>query len=156
MSTDKTRIRRAPPKFTGSARVTLAAFSLIGFVGSWNLIAHVENRQAQANGSSLPTLVPTAPVVIVPTLTPTPWPTIAPLLEFQPVPTLNSVANSTIDAAAETAINPVITLDIAPIQVAPLPTMAPLPAIPDMPAPPPPPPPPPPMPAGGWQNSGGS
>ena len=151
MSTDKTRIRRAPSKFTGSARVTLAAVSLIGFVGSWNLIAHVENRQAQANEPP-PTPVPTiAPVVIAPA--PTPWPTIAPLADLQPVPTLRSVTNSAIDSVSETAVNPVISLDIAPIQIAPLPTMAPLPAIPDM---PPPPPPPPPMPAGGWQNSGGS
>ena len=152
MSTDETRIRRAPPKFTGSAKVTLAAFSLIGFVGSWNLIARVEDRQAKANELPPPPLAPAiAPVVIAPM--PTPWPTVAPLPELQAIPTLRSVANPAIGAAPATEINPVITLDIAPIQLAPLPTMAPLPPMPDA---PPPPPPPPPMPAGGWQNSGGS
>jgi hypothetical protein len=41
----------------------------------------------------------------------------------------------------------------APIQIAPLPTLAPL---PEMPAPPPPPPPPPPAPVSGGNQSGGS
>ena len=151
MSTDETRIRRAPKKFTGSAKIMITTFSLIGFVGSWNLIARVENQQAKASEAPPPSpvLPPTTSTSAAVMPTSTPWPAIAPLPELPPVPTLRSVANS----VPEAAINPAITLDIAPIQVAPLPTMAPLPAIPDM---PPPPPPPPPMPAGNWQNSGGS
>ena len=151
MSNDKTVIRRAPAKFTGSARVTLAAISLIGFVGGWNLIARVENQEAQADTSPTPPVLPTPSTLAMPT--PTPWPAIAPPPELSPVPTLRSIGNSVANLVPETAPNPVTSLEIAPVQVAPLPTMAPLPPVPDA---PPPPPPPPPMPADGWQNSGGS
>lgn len=152
-STCEARPKRKPVKFTGTAKVTLTALSLLGFIGGWNIIARVENQEAQADEPPATPVPQFTPTPVPPT--PTPWPTIAALPELKPVPTLRPIVTANQQpAAAPAQIAPAAPqIDIAPIQIAPLPTLAPL---PDMPAAPPPPPPMPVQPAGGWQNSGGS
>lgn len=137
--------RRKPAKFTATGKITLTAVSLIGFIGGWNLIAQAENQPAQANE---PAFEPTVHPVII-SATATPWPTIAPLAQLPPIPTL--AAGASIQAAQSTlAANPVASVELVPLQLAPLPTLAPLPAQAA------PPPPIPVQPAGNWNSSGGS
>ncbi len=147
--------KRRPAKFTGSAKITITALSMLGFVGGWNMIARIEASEAQAGEPAMAPLPSAQPVTAQAEALPlpTPWPTIAPLPQLAPIPTLVP----TLTAAGEVAVQvqPVANIELAPMQLAPLPTMAPLPPIPEAP-PPPPPPPPMPVPAGGWQNSGGS
>lgn len=151
MATSNNKKRR-PAKFTGGAKVTITALSLLGFVSGWNLIARVEAGEAQAGEPAATPLPGPPPVTSLSDTLPTPWPTIAPLPELAPIPTLvpTLTTNGAITNQAQPALD---TLDLAPVQLSPLPTMAPLPPMPEA---PPPPPPPPPMPAGGWQQSGGS
>ena len=49
MTNSPQKPKRKRAKFTGSARITLAAVSVAGFVGGWNLIARLEEKEAQAN-----------------------------------------------------------------------------------------------------------
>jgi hypothetical protein len=155
MSLPSPKPKRTPAKFTASAKVTVAALSMMGFMGGWNLIARVDSQKSQANAAPPPPVaVPQNPVAAMPQLPA--LPPIAPLPEIRPVPTLMPLISPYGDLPAVEA-QPIAKLDLAPVQVAPLPTMASLPPMPDMPPPPPPPPPAPaPLPAGGWQNSGGS
>jgi hypothetical protein len=140
-----TKKRRAPIKFTAAGKMTLTAVSLIGFIGGWNVIARLENQPAQA--------APANPVP-APIITPTPagvtaWPTISPLPAVPPIPTL---ALSSSDAARAPEVNVGQVLELAPVDLAPLPTLAPLPDLPQA----PPPPPPVVLPAGNWNQSGSS
>lgn len=145
--------KRRPAKFTGGAKITITALSLFGFVSGWNLIARMETSEAQAGGPTATPLPSPQPVTLRDDIVPTPWPTIAPLPQLKPIPTL--VPTLTTSGAITVQTQPAVNnLDLTPVQLAPLPTMAPLPPMPE--TPPPPPPPPPPMPAGGWQQSGGS
>lgn len=156
MSKDLTKIsmRRRPGKFTASAKITLTAFSVMGFVGGWNLIGRLEKQSTPAIEPTLnPVSFPT-PATTANRATPTPWPAIPPLPEIPPIPTLDLASANLNQLSGNTPLtnsNP-DTIHIAPIPtLAPLPTPAPLPTIPA----PPPPPPPVIMPAGG-NHSGGS
>ena len=146
--------KRKPPKFTGSAKITLAALSVIGFVSSWNLIARLDDNKVQANEGT-PVPPPPPPLPLPPPPGPTPWPTIPLLADIPPIPTLNPTLTTAGQPADLTSAAGAAAVNVAPapLQLAPLPTLAPL---PEMPAPPPPPPPPPPAPAGGGNRSGGS
>ncbi|HMR64511.1 MAG TPA: hypothetical protein PKE64_10920 [Anaerolineae bacterium] len=146
MTQTQAKPKRKPQNLGHSARITLTALSLLGFVGGWNLIGRAEQQQAQASepvATPLPPLPPTA------TPPPTPWPAIPPLEIPTMVPTLTTTG------LFDPALLPEITLDQAglpPLDLAPLPGLAPLPTLaplPDLPAPPPPPPPPPPSRSGG-------
>jgi hypothetical protein len=117
-------------KFTGSARVTLAALSVISFVGGWDLIARLDNQEAQASPKNLNLPQNQSPQ-------PTPWPTIAPLTNLPPIPTLipTQTASQVAGLPAEN------TAPMQPVSVptlAPLPALAPLPPMPELPALPPP------------------
>jgi|GEM_PF-1681479 len=148
-----TRYNRA--KFTTSAKLALTAFSVMGFIGGWNMIGRVEkqlNRNDKPAPAPSPSLWPTPTSI---TVSPTPWPTIQPLTELPPIPTLVPTF-TTVGHPAQSGTQ----LDTAPstsVQFVPIPTLAPLPAL-ELPTIPPPPPPPlpPPIPAGGGNSSGGS
>lgn len=140
-----------PKKFTGGAKVTLTALSLLGFFSGWNVIGRMENKETLA---ARPSTTPSAgPAFSLPVSTPTPWPTIAPLADIPPIPTLQSgLAKSTggwQPAPVDIAANIVPT----PLSLEPLPTFAPLPPMPSIPEPQPLPQV---MPANGWQQSGAS
>lgn len=147
-----TRYNRA--KFTTSAKLTLTAFSVMGFIGGWNMIGRMEkqlNPTDEPAPSPSPSLWPTPASLAIP---PTPWPTIQPLTELAPIPTLEpAFTNVGQPAQSEAQLD---TSTSALVQFAPIPTLAPLPALAPLPTIPPPPPPPPPMSAGGGNHSGGS
>lgn len=147
--------RRKPTKFTTTGKITLTAVSVIGFIGGWNAIARLENQQAQASEATLSPLPVLTPAAAIPAA-PTPWPTVSPLAALPPIPTLAPQFSTTDVQTGSQAVagaSPANRVQMAPLQLAPLPTLAPLPAVPQAPPPPPPLPPPP---AGGWATSGGS
>jgi len=125
------KIKRKQTKFTGGTKVTLAALSVISFVGGWDLIARVDNQKAQAKPSN-----PVSPQNSLPV--PTPWPTIAPLSALPPIPTLPP-SNTASSPAVQADSSAIITENPAPAQLAPIPALAPLPPMPDLPPLPPPP-----------------
>jgi hypothetical protein len=153
--------RRKQTKLTGGVKVTLAALSVMSFIGGWDLIARLERtKEAKASGPDLPSSSLSA---VNPT--PTPWPTIAPLPEFAVIPTLvPTLVSQAAGSLSPTGSQGSVTAgQNSPVfQIAPLPTPAPLPTLaplPVMPAPPPPPPPPQPPSSGsggGSHRSGGS
>lgn len=156
MNSDVTRIspgRKNRRKFTTSTKVTVTALSVLSFIGGWDLIARLENQDAQADAlpsTPAPALSPTA--ISLPA---TPWPTIPPLAELPPIPTL--LPTLTTFGQIDASIQPLRGGDssVGRIELAPLPVLAPLPTL--APLPPMPAPPPPPAPAGGGGNrSGGS
>lgn len=153
----KPKPKRKSSKFSGGAKTTLAALSVISFFGGWNIVAHVDGKNAQAAPEPAPPepVVQTMPAVVP---TSTPWPDIAPLPELPPIPTLAPLATAgQANGIAPAAANPVnlspqTTMQLAPMPApAPLPTLAPLPAMPAMPQLPPPP-----VFNGGGGKSGGS
>lgn len=155
MSQDATIVskRRKPAKFTTSARLTLTAFSVMGFIGGWNMIGRME-KQANPPNEPAPTPSPLpGPTPASASVSPTPWPTIRPLGQLPPIPTLEpAFTNGGQPAQLGTQLD---TSTSSPVQFAPIPTLAPLPALeplPTIPAPPPPPP----IPAWGGNQSGGS
>jgi hypothetical protein len=159
MSSDLTQISPSHRrKFTGRARVTLTAVSLMSFLGGWNLIARLENQTAQAG--SIPLKPPSLPTSTLPT--PAAWPTVQPLAEIPPIPTLVPTRTTWPTTGAGLQSDQTgqekFTGAPAPVTLAPLPALAPLPTLaplPPLPALPPPPPPPAPA-GGGGNNSGGS
>ena len=159
-STQKSKRKRT--KFSGNAKITLAAVSMIGFVGGWNLIARLEHEEAQANE---PQPFNPEPVLQPASLAPTstPWPAIPPLPELSPIPKLRptlttaQLGDTLTPSQQGDTLKPL--LDPVAVQVAPLPTLAPPPPLAPLPPLPEPPPPPPPAPAwngGGGNHSGGS
>jgi hypothetical protein len=147
--------KRKPHKFTGRAKMAVAALSILSFVGSWDLIARSDqNYQAQANKPT-----PLLPTAYVRPPTPTPWPAIPSLAEIPPIPTLAptlTLQYSTLLANSEQGevlgLNP----EVALFQPAPVPTLVPLPTLAPLPSLPAPPPAPPIVSAGGGNHSGGS
>jgi hypothetical protein len=150
--THRQQPKRKRAKFTNSAKVTLAALSVMGFIGGWDLIARLDtNREAQASGN----LPPASPPANEPVIIPTPWPTIPPLAELPLIPTLapthttaGQMASTQPGSQGDTLAIP---QDNAPAQIAPVPTLAPLPTMAPLPTLPPPPPPPP---AQTWNGGG--
>lgn len=157
MSTNVAKIsRRKQTKLTGGVKVTLAALSVMSFIGGWDLIARLEQtKEAKAGEPDLP---PSPAIAVNPT--PTPWPTIAPLVEFSAIPTLvpTVVGQGTGSASPTGGQEPVTARQDAPaFQVASMPTLVPLPTLAPLPAMPAPPPPPPSSGGGGGgHRSGGS
>jgi hypothetical protein len=151
MNPDKPLIRKRA-KFTGGAKITLAAAGILSFVGGWNLIARVEQKDVQASEPPAP-----VPGATLPPATPTPWPTIPPLVDLPAIPTLVPTLTTAGFPVVESN-NP--DDENEGVQAAPLPTLVPLPTLAPLPvlqAPVPPPPPPMPAPSSGSQNqSGGS
>lgn len=154
MTTKRYRPRRKPKKLTNSARVTMTALSLIGFVGGWNMIGRLESGQAQAEEQPATPALPSPTATMTPS--PTAWPTVSPLAEIPPVPTLMPTfttfeqGDADVLTREQAGDSTAPVTNLAPLSiVAPFPTLAPL---PDMPTPPPPPPPPVPV----QQQSGGS
>ncbi len=156
--------KRKPKKFTGSTKVTLAALSMISFIGGWNLIARLEGKETQVPQPTPTPLPPTSTLLTRPSAplpTATPWPAIAPLPSLSPIPALTTAQQlgDQINIPApgmEPASGPA---EITPIQIVPLPTLAPLPTMAPLPAISVPPPPPPPVVVwtdGGGNHSGGS
>ncbi len=145
--------RKRPAKFTTGARVTLAALSLLSFIGGWNLIARQEAPAAQADDPVLPPTPTPGPAPVAPL--PTPWPTLPPLADIPPVPTL--IPTRTHSSPSGAVRGDVTEKSEATIKSAPLPALAPLPTLaplPEMPVAPPPPPPA--VNFGGGNQSGGS
>jgi hypothetical protein len=137
--------RKESNKISTSGKVTISALSALSLIGGWSIIGNLEHNAAanEITGDEVSVPMPTA---VRPS--PTPWPTIQPLaqvprLELEPLPTLPPRAE-----LGETAALPgeesegtagVVNLSAAP-SAAPLPTLAPLPAMPEYVPPPPPPP----------------
>ena len=124
------KLKRKRTKFTGGAKVTLAALSVISFVGGWDLIARLDWQEAQASPSEAASTANQLP-------RPTPRPTIAPLTNLPPIPTLPPTQTADLsqpvqmDSAAASEVSaPVPTLT-------PLPDLAPLPPMPELPPLPP-------------------
>ena len=133
--------RKKSGKVTTSHKVALGALSVLGAVAGWNAIGRSQ-PEAQAAGKEAPPAATVAPVV---SAGPTPWPAIAPLAEMpridaRPLPTLVAVASPDLPLAAG-ASN--VAAGIAAPRLIALPTLAPLPAMPEYVAPPPLPPAPP-------------
>jgi hypothetical protein len=130
--------KRKSKKFTGSAKVTLAALTVTGFVGGWNYIGRLEAQEKQADPPS-----PPQPVVWPNS---TPLPAIPALSGIAPIPTLAShTVKVVVNSASTTSSTETNRAMPAPLpEIAPLPTLAPLPPMPQ-------PPPPPPAPV--WNNS---
>lgn len=166
--------RKRTRKVTKGHKITMAAASVMGLIAGWNLIGH---RELKAVTDEL--VATTKPATAVPSpvqpsaAVATPWPTIAPLsvaprLAERPLPTLVAMPPEMFQSDATQSGGPAFDIAGAP-QLIPLPTLAPLPVMPEYVAPPPPPPqvaaapqaaPPPaapqPPPPGGNNNSGGS
>lgn len=156
MTSNITKIsKRKPHKFTGRAKMAVAALSILSFVGSWDLIARSDqNYQAQASKPTalLPTAYARPP-------TPTPWPAIPSLAEIPPIPTLAptlTLQHSTLLANSEQGEALGSNPEVALFQPAPVPTLASLPTLAPLPSLPAPPPAPPIVSAGGGNHSGGS
>lgn len=129
------RPKRKSNKFTGSAKVTLAALSVTGFIGGWNVIGRLEAQEEKPAPTP-----PPQPVLTLPT--PIPLPPIVPLPDIAPVPTL---AGQSIEIPRDSIPSKETNLTLPALaEIAPLPTLAPLPPMPQ-------PPPPPPAPV--WNNS---
>jgi hypothetical protein len=147
--------KRKRVKFTGGAKVTLAALSMISFVGGWDLIARLDNKEAQA---SPPSPVDAQNQLLLPVATP--WPTIPPLPNFAPVPTLVPTQTTAQLSDSPQPQRQGDTLagsaNAAPLQIAPVPTLVPLPTLAPLPAMPQLPPPPPPPPVQTWNGGGGN
>jgi hypothetical protein len=124
--------KRKAPRFGGAAKIAVSALAATTLLGGWNLIAHLDNAQAdaKANNDGATTL-----------LAPISSPMLAPLT-IAPVPTLRPASNLALPSAAEIANPAVFTASKLPA-LAPLPTMASLPNLP----------PPPSAPSGGELNS---
>lgn len=143
MSTDTTIIsRRKRQEFTVGAKMTLTALTVMGFIGTWNIIARLES-QAAAN-EVVPEALPAPAQTTVPIrLASTPWPTIPPLTELPPMPDLNSTLMTfeqspgtvPLEQGAVPATKPLVDLaEIAPIPtLGPLPTLEPIPPFPEIP-----------------------
>jgi uncharacterized membrane protein YgcG len=137
--------RKKNNKVTAGHKVTLGAVSVLGLVGGWNFIGHVENTAATEEA---PTEVPATPTPTTVPPTPTPWSEIQPLaqiprLEVKAVPTLvvNALPGGQADPSIQTGQQTAVSFDLAAVPVAaPLPTLAPLPSLPQYVPPPPPPP----------------
>jgi len=134
MSTDTTIIsRRKRQEFTVGAKVTLTALTVMGFIGTWNIIARVESRAAPANEMPPEALPAPAQAAIPIRLMPTPWPTIPALTELPPIPDLNSdsiifgQSPGTILLEGETLPVTETMVDFA--EIAPIPTLGPLPVL---------------------------
>jgi hypothetical protein len=150
--------KRKRAKFTNSAKVTLAALSVMGFIGGWDLIARLDRiKEAEASSSNTVTLPPTSPPAAELIIRPTPWPTITPLPELSAIPTLVPTRTSAGQTASTRPSSQGDTLtvrqDKAPAQIAPVPTLDPLPTLAPLPTMPPPPPPPP---APTWNGGNGN
>ncbi len=154
------KARRKQSKFTGSAKITLATLSVATFIGGWNLIARVESKDAQASEPAPVPLPPTPfPASNLSAPIPTSWPTIPPLATLPPIPTLVPTFTSQQPASVAQLENqtggPAANVELAPVQIAPLPTLIPLPTLAPLPSIPAPPPPPPPVPVWNGSNSSG-
>jgi hypothetical protein len=157
--TRRQKPKRKRAKFTNSTKVTLAALSVMGFIGGWDFIARLDsNKEAQASSPNAGNLPLASSPAAEPIIRPTPWPTVPPLAELAPIPTL--VPTRTIDGQVPGSLGDTLAVrqDNAPAQIAPIPTLAALPTLAPLPTLPPPPPPPPPAPTwnGGGNFSGGS
>ncbi len=139
--------RNRAGKFTTSHKITVGALGVLGIVGGWNVIARTE-----AYGPAADSVVENA-VTPVPTVvwsTPTPWPKIdeltdIPRVQPRPLPTRPAVVLSEPDEAVDLIGSPSLPASVevsTAFNVNPLPTLAPLPTLPEYVAPPPPPPPP--------------
>ena len=136
--------RKKSGKVTTSHKVALGALSVLGAVAGWNAIGRSQ-PEAQTTGQEAPAATTAATAATVVTARATPWPTIAPLAEMpridaRPIPTLVAVAMP--DTMGATGA-PSVAAGIAAPSLIALPTLAPLPAMPEYVAPPPPPPAPP-------------
>lgn len=127
--------KRKALRFDGAAKTVVSALAATTLLGGWNLIAHLDNAQADAKAdgaaSVTSTVSPTAtkpaspPPLRLPTLAPL---TIASVPTLQPAPDLAQPR-----AAAMT--NPVVFSAAELPALAPLPTLAPLPSLPNLPPP---------------------
>ncbi len=155
-TTQKPKPKRKRAAFSGSAKVTLTALSVLGFIGGWDVIARLDNNK-EAQASKPAPVNPEANTRLV--AQPTPWPTIPPLPELSPIPTLApTLTTAGLPGSSLTSTQPSLQIEPAAVQIAPVPTLAPLPALaplPTLPAPPPPPPGPV-WNGGGGNQSGGS
>jgi hypothetical protein len=143
--------KRKPKKFTGGAKVTLTALSLLGFFGSWNAIGRMENPEILV--TQPPENPNPGPALTLSISTPTPWPTLAPLADIPPIPTLQSNQMTPAGSWQSATTDIAAKIVSAPPGLEPLPTFAPLPPMPSIPEPQP-------LPqfnpASGWQQSGAS
>lgn len=163
--------QRRGKKVTTGHKITMGAAGIIGLMAGWNIIAHSEapDSSALAEGPA-ETAASVVPASTAAPATATPWPTIAPLgpiaaLELQPLPTL-AVTRPPQPAFVSPGMptpGAVTDVDLSlSVSIAPLPTLAPLPDLPQYVAPPPAPPAPvadaapPPPPSGGNGNGNGS
>jgi hypothetical protein len=131
-------------KISRMDKLTIGAFSMLGLVGGWNIIGNLENSTS-AKTIDVEEVVSPTPAVVRPT--PKPWPTIQPLtrisrLEIKALPTLAGVSpESGTDSLAQMAGDSEKSFEVpAMSSAAAIPTLAPLPALPEYVPPPPPPP----------------
>jgi hypothetical protein len=135
MRTDTTIIsRRKRQEFTVGAKVTLTALTVMGFIGTWNIIARMESRAALADEMPPEALPAPAQTAIPIRLTPTPWPTIPALTELPLIPDLNTEPKAFFGPSPETVQLagggvPATETRVDFAQIAPIPTLGPLPAL---------------------------
>jgi len=141
MKTTTTRpTKRKPSRFGASAKTAVSMVAAAALLGGWNLVAHLDNAQADTQADPLTTLSSTsltvAPVAAIQSrTTPRALPTLAPLT-IAPVPTLKIAPGCVQPADAAAGVAALALPDLPAL--AALPTLAPLPSMPNLPPPPPP------------------
>jgi hypothetical protein len=138
--------RKKSSKLSKTDKVAISAISLLGLIGSWNVIGNLENSLSAKNMDVDELEAPTTQAVRP---TPIPWPTIPSLAQ---IPRLNTSSLPTLSAQGlpENEVDPSDDLKTAKTaelselstmpSAFPLPTLAPLPTLPEYVPPPPPPP----------------
>jgi hypothetical protein len=137
--------RKKKNKISKTDKLAISALSFLGIVGGWNIIGNVENSTS-AKTLEVDTAVTSTPPTVQPTIKP--WPTIQPIaqiprLEVNVLPTLavkmsdktGTYTSDQIAGGSPTSLD----LPTVPNAV-PMPTLAPLPTLPEYVPPPPPPP----------------
>lgn len=145
MTTDRSRVSR--PKPAGSKLLGIViGLSMLSLVVAWDLVARLDAAGAQAQ-ATVPSPTPEPSPTATRIATSTPWPTLGALFTPEPLAWPTTPATGAANSGADAANNPAVVaqpasfkpVQVQPVDMAPLPTLAPL---PQPPAPPPPPPPP--------------
>ena len=129
--------KRKPQRFGGAAKIAVSALAVTTLLGGWNLIAHLDRAQADAQAKSAAPVAPTfsltatkqssAPTMLA-------FPTLPPLT-IAPAPTLRPAPNLSLPGVTTAANAAAFTTQGLPA-LAPLPKLAPLPSMPNLPPPP--------------------
>ncbi len=141
MTTKPTTKKRKPNKLGRPAKFMIGVASMGALLSGWGALARHDDT-AKANTAPAETISQAPGVIAAPSLSAEPLPTLTPLPTLPPVPTVAPIKSVVIPTPIAGSVNTVVrnvsgaNNTTVTAQVAPVPTLAPL---PPMPAPPPPP-----------------